>query len=182
MLVDWERFGQPEIGLHSRSAHQNGLLLTAWVRLQICGHTGCTLPHQLHHARVKYNLHLVLILSTTEQQVAWLQITVDDGVGLPASMHKLMTSMTLSKTCAALAGTSYAKVAPKQHRASRSVPVMKVCQATCGIHSNLHSTTYGEHLRTAKGVCQRPAAHELSDKDEGLLLGASAKKLQANAE
>ncbi len=42
-------------------------------------------PHQLHHARVKHNLHLVLVLSAAEHQVARLQISMDNGVGLPAS-------------------------------------------------------------------------------------------------
>lgn len=40
-------------------------------------------PHQFNDAGVKHNLHLVLILPAAQHQVAGLQVTVNDGVGLP---------------------------------------------------------------------------------------------------
>ena len=56
-------------------------------------------------------------------------------------------------------------------------PVMQVCQAARCVQRNLDSSSNGKNLRSPEGVCQRPAAHELCDKNVGLLLRAGAQEL-----
>ena len=135
--------------------------------------------HQLHHASIEHNLQLVLVLPSAQHEVARLQVAVDDWVWLPARSVEAPRLGGMPTTCCdtqrgtARPGDDTGQVAGSPMR----LPVMQVCQAARCIQRNLDNSSNGKDLRSPEGVCQRPAAHELCDKNVGLLLRTGAQEL-----